>query len=74
MNIPLSAYWQLLRRYLKPQSGAVLLMVALLLASIGLQLVGPQVARSFIDAAQGKLKELLKQHILLIEAPVFEGL
>src|SRR5258707_4489019 len=25
-------------------------------------------------AAQGKLKELLKQHILLIEAPIFEGL
>jgi ATP-binding cassette subfamily B protein len=57
MNIPLSAYWQLLRRYLKPQSGAVLLMVVLPLASIGLQLVGPQVARSFIDAAQARASE-----------------
>src|SRR5262249_46652043 len=50
MKIPLSAYWQLLKRYLEPQRGAVLFMAALLLTSIGLQLVGPQIARSFIDA------------------------
>jgi len=52
MKIPLSEYWQLLRRYLEPQRGAVLLMIVLLLASTVLQLVGPQVARSFIDAAR----------------------
>jgi len=50
--IPNSEYRQLLESYLAPQRGAVALMVALLLASIGLQLVGPQVARSFIDAVQ----------------------
>ncbi len=55
--IPNSAYRQLLERYLAPQRGAVLLMVVLLLASIGLQLVGPQVARSFIDAVQAGARE-----------------
>jgi ATP-binding cassette, subfamily B, bacterial len=50
--IPNSEYRQLLESYLSPQRGAVALMVALLLASIGLQLAGPQVARSFIDAVQ----------------------
>lgn len=52
MRIPLSDYWRLLRQYLAPQQWAVLLMAALLLTSIGLQLVGPQVARRFIDAAR----------------------
>jgi len=66
MNIPSSAYWQLLQRYLKPQSGSVLFMVALLLASIGLQLVGPQVARSFIDAAQARASEEVLIQIALV--------
>lgn len=66
MNIPSSAYWQLLRRYLKPQFSAVLLMVALLLASIVLQLVGPQVARSFIDAAQVRASEVVLMQIALV--------
>lgn len=52
MKIPISGYWQLLRQYLAPQRVAVLLMGGLLLASIGLQLAGPQVMRSFIDALQ----------------------
>ncbi len=52
MKIPISAYWRLLRQYLAPQRGAVLFMSGLLLTSIGLQLVGPQVMRSFIDALQ----------------------
>jgi ATP-binding cassette subfamily B protein len=66
MNIPSSAYWQLLRRYLKPQRSAVLLMVALLLASIVLQLVGPQVTRSFIDAAQVRASEGVLMQIALV--------
>ncbi|MFN8490377.1 MAG: ABC transporter ATP-binding protein [Caldilineaceae bacterium] len=52
MTIPVSDYGQLLRRYLAPQRGAVFLMSGLLLISIGLQLVGPQVVRSLIDALQ----------------------
>lgn len=50
--IPSREYRRLLERYLAPQRGAVALMAALLLVSTGLQLVGPQVARSFIDAVQ----------------------
>ncbi len=52
MKVSLRAYWQLLRRYLQPQRGAVGLMGGLLLGSIGLQLVGPQVARAFIDGTR----------------------
>jgi len=52
MRVSLSAYWQLLRRYLQPQRGAVGVMGGLLLGSIGLQLVGPQVARAFIDGTR----------------------
>jgi len=52
MKVSLSAYWQLLRRYLQPQRGAVGLMVGLLLGSIVLQLAGPQVARAFIDGTR----------------------
>lgn len=56
MRIP-SQRRQLLERYLAPQRGAVLLMGGLLLTSIALQLVGPQVARSFIDAVQAGASE-----------------
>jgi ATP-binding cassette subfamily B protein len=57
MRIPSSEYRRLLERYLAPQRGAVLLMGTLLLASIALQLAGPQVARSFIDAIQAGANE-----------------
>ena len=50
-------YWRLLRRYLGDQRGAVLLMAALLLLGIALQLAGPQVVRSFIDAVQAGAAE-----------------
>ena len=52
MHIPLKEYFTLLRRYLRPQQGRVLGLAGLLLGSIGLQLVSPQVIRYFIDAAQ----------------------
>jgi ATP-binding cassette subfamily B protein len=44
-------YRHYLATYLRPQGGRVALLAVLLLASIGLQLVGPQVLRRFIDAA-----------------------
>lgn len=50
MNTPLKRYWNLLVRYLKPQWTSVLLLGALLLGGIGLQLLKPQILRSFIDA------------------------
>jgi ATP-binding cassette, subfamily B, bacterial len=52
---------RLLWRYLKPQWGKVLLLLALLLGSIALQLIAPQFVRAFLDAAQagGGARELL---------------
>lgn len=52
MTIPIHDYGQLLRRYLAPQRRAVFFMSSLLLISISLQLVGPQVVRSLIDTLQ----------------------
>ncbi len=52
MKFSIAPYWTLLRRYLVPQRNTVLLMAVLLLASIGLQLAGPLVVRSFLDAVQ----------------------
>ncbi len=51
-HMPLRAYWDLLARHIAPQRGRFALLVALLLISIGLQVVNPQIVRSFIDAAQ----------------------
>ena len=42
-------YWTLLIDYLKPQWGRVALLALLLLGSIGLQLLNPQIVRRFID-------------------------
>lgn len=51
MKIPLTAYWQLLRTYLRPYWLKVTLLGVLLFGGIGLQLYTPQLLRSFIDAA-----------------------
>ena len=53
MNIPIKRYWRLLTRYLGPQCLSVILLAVVLFGSIGLQLLNPQIARRFIDAAQG---------------------
>lgn len=50
MKIPLKAYWQLLVNYVKPQWWRVALLAVLLFGGIGLQLVNPQIMRTFIDA------------------------
>ncbi len=62
-------HWRLLRRYLRPHGGNVLRMAALLLFSIGLQLVNPQVIRYFLDTAQsgGAVR------VLLLAASAFIG-
>ncbi|WP_164929086.1 ABC transporter ATP-binding protein [Gloeobacter violaceus] len=51
MNVTFRQYREFLSLYLWPQWPRVLLLIALLLISVGLQLVGPQVVRFFIDAA-----------------------
>lgn len=48
---PAGPSFDLLRTYVGPQWPSALLLAALLLGSIGLQLVGPQLLRSFIDSA-----------------------
>lgn len=52
MQLPLHDYWSLLARYLRVHRGKVFALALLLLGSIGLQLVSPQLVRRFIDAAQ----------------------
>ncbi len=49
MSLPVKRYLALLVTYLKPQWGRTLLMGVLLLVNVGLQLLGPQMVRFFID-------------------------
>ena len=51
MKIPIKQYWHLLVTYLKPLKRRVIALAVLLLTSIGLQIVNPQIIRYFIDAA-----------------------
>jgi ABC-type multidrug transport system fused ATPase/permease subunit len=51
MKIGLEQFWNLLIDYLKPQKGRVAKFAIALLASIGLQLLNPQILRNFIDTA-----------------------
>lgn len=51
MQFPVRRYFSLLVAYLKPQWFTTLLMVLSLLANTGLQLLSPQILRSFIDIA-----------------------
>ena len=51
MSLPISQYWRLFARYLTAQRPRVFLLATLILANVGLQLLGPLVLRRFIDAA-----------------------
>lgn len=53
MKIPIREYIKLLSRYLKPLLRQVILLGFLLVGSIGLQLVNPQIIRYFIDTVTG---------------------
>ena len=52
MKIPFQQYWDLLAKYIRPQRRRFVLLSVLLLASIGMQLVNPQIMRFFIDTTQ----------------------
>ncbi|MBC8076514.1 MAG: ABC transporter ATP-binding protein [Chloroflexales bacterium] len=52
MGLPIRRYGALLATYLRPQRTRVALLAALLLGNVALQLVNPQIVRSFIDSAQ----------------------
>ncbi len=68
MKIPLRQYWDLLSRHVQPQRGRFLLLGLLLFGNIVLQLVNPQIMRSFIDSALGggALNSLMVPAILFI--------
>jgi ATP-binding cassette subfamily B protein len=53
MKIPIKEYILLLYKYLKPYRKKVMVLMVLLTASVGLQLINPQIVRYFIDAAKG---------------------
>jgi ABC-type multidrug transport system fused ATPase/permease subunit len=52
LKIPFQQYWDLLAKHIRPQKERFLLLTALLLGSIGMQLVNPQIMRFFIDTTQ----------------------
>ncbi len=54
MLTQLKNYWNLLVVHLRPERRRVIVLAVLLLASIALQLINPQILRYFIDAAQGQ--------------------
>jgi ATP-binding cassette subfamily B protein len=66
--IPLARYGSILGKYLRPQWRKALLMAVLLLSSIGLQLVVPQILRFFIDTAQagGALDALIGAALIFL--------
>ena len=68
MNVPIRLYWNLLSTYLRPQRLKTLLLGVLLLTSIGLQLLSPQILRSFIDTARGggTMRELLSLGVFFL--------
>lgn len=50
-DLSIRHYWVLLVRYMRPQKGRVALLAGLILGSITLQLINPQLVRRFLDAA-----------------------
>lgn len=73
MNIALIHYRDLLTTYLKPQRLKVVALTALLFGSIGLQLLNPQILRSFIDTATGAGSGTSSLQRLLLLAGLFIG-
>ncbi len=55
MDIRLREYWDLLAKHITPQKARFVLLTILLLSGIGLQIVNPQIVRSFIDMATSGL-------------------
>jgi len=68
MSFPVRRYLALLVTYLKPQWGRVIFLAALLLINVGLQLLGPQIVRSFLDTliARGVATTLIQYAVLLV--------
>jgi ATP-binding cassette, subfamily B, bacterial len=71
MKITIQVYKTLLTRYLGPMRGSVYILAVLVLVNIALQLINPQIVRTFIDTAQagGALEVLIQQGICLWQLP-----
>ena len=74
MNIPFKRYWDLLGPYLMFQKGRFVLLIVLLLGSIGLQVVNPQIMRHFLDAAMAgeAIARLATTALVFIGIAVFQ--
>jgi ABC-type multidrug transport system fused ATPase/permease subunit len=70
LKIPFQQYWDLLAKYIRPQKWRFTLLAALLLSSIGMQIINPQIMRFFIDTAQTSREN----GILLTAALLFIGI
>ncbi|MBN1247019.1 MAG: ABC transporter ATP-binding protein [Anaerolineae bacterium] len=70
MTVRLKRYRDLLKAYLQPQWRSVSLLTALMLLSIGLRLVGPQILGAFIDAVQAgePVRDLLQNAAAFLAA------
>lgn len=53
MRNPFQLYWNLLSTHIRPQKGRFVLLTIFMLGSVGLQVLNPQIMRTFIDAALG---------------------
>ena len=73
MKIALKQYWTLLTDYLRPQWRLVVVLALLLLTNIGLQLVNPQIMRTFIDVATTTAASPETASILLRASLLFIG-
>ena len=54
MNVSFRQIWDLLARHIAPQRKRFVLLAILLLGSVGLQVINPQIVRGFIDASSGQ--------------------
>ncbi len=52
MKLPFLQHWNLLSPYIRPQRARFILLAVLLLSSIGMQVINPQIMRFFIDTTQ----------------------
>ncbi len=74
MNIPFKRYWDLLGPYLMLQKRRFVLLTVLLLGSIGLQVVNPQIMRYFLDTAMAgeAINKLALTALVFIGIAVFQ--
>jgi ATP-binding cassette, subfamily B, bacterial len=76
MKLPFRQYWDLLSRHVQPQRGRFALLALLLFGNISLQIINPQLIRSFIDTALGggPINALMLPAILFISIAIIQQL